>query len=358
MTLKKTSSTLAFAVLVSLSLPLQALPDSVGISSEISAELLDEHFKQGDYEFVISALEDTNSKTPEQYNMLISALMNTDLDDAEEIAEEFIAHYKDDYRAYHTHASVMGAQASSSIFSALGYAEKAKHSLEAAITVAPEEVNVYQALMQFHLMAPSIAGGDMEEAEKLADKIATLDALEGQFAKAKFYLEDEQTEKASAIYESLSQQDETKIRASYELGSFYLSDERYEDAFNALSALLTASVVSVEDTESEAWEAYEKNKSNLLYGKYRLGQLAVESGDYTQSGITALEQYIEEYNATNIETTHLPSMNWAHLRLAELRLNANDVEQAKNALASIQGEEDKRFAKILKGLKKQLNKKA
>ena len=51
-------------------------------------------------------------------------------------------------------------------------------------------------------------------------------------------------------------------------------------------------------------------------------------------------------------------MNWAHLRLAELRLNANDVEQAKNALASIQGEEDKRFAKILKGLKKQLNKKA
>ena len=212
--------------------------------------------------------------------------------------------------------------------------------------------------MQFHLMAPSIAGGDMEEAEKLADKIATLDALEGQFAKAKFYLEDEQTEKASAIYATLSEQDETKIRASYELGSFYLSDERYEDAFNALSVLLTASVVSVEDTESEAWEAYEKNKSNLLYGKYRLGQLAVESGDYTQSGITALEQYIEEYNATNIETTHLPSMNWAHLRLAELRLNANDVEQAKNALASIQGEEDKRFAKILKGLKKQLNKKA
>ena len=49
MTLKKTSSTLAFAVLVSLSLPLQALPES----AEISAELLDEHFKQGDYEFVI-----------------------------------------------------------------------------------------------------------------------------------------------------------------------------------------------------------------------------------------------------------------------------------------------------------------
>ncbi|MCP4235613.1 MAG: hypothetical protein GY770_18860 [Aestuariibacter sp.] len=358
MTFKKASSTLAFAVLVSLSLPLQALPEKTGISAEITTKLLDEHFKQGDYEFVISALEDTSSKTPEQYNMLISALMNTDLDDAEEVAEEFIARYKDDYRAYHTHASVMGAQASSSIFSALGYAEKAKHSLEAAITVAPEEVKVYQALMQFHLMAPSIAGGDMEEAEKLADKIGTLDALEGQFAKAKFYLEDEQTEKASAIYATLSQQDETKIRASYELGSFYLSDERYEDAFNALSALLTASVVSVEDTESEAWEAYEKNKSNLLYGKYRLGQLAVESGDYTQSGITALEQYIEEYNATNIETTHLPSMNWAHLRLAELRLNANDVEQAKNALASIQGEEDKRFAKILKGLKKQLSKKA
>ena len=41
MTLKKTSSTLAFAVLVSLSLPLQALPESAGIGAEISTELLD-----------------------------------------------------------------------------------------------------------------------------------------------------------------------------------------------------------------------------------------------------------------------------------------------------------------------------
>ena len=362
MKLKKNASRLIRAVAVSTLLsstaPMALESNAVPAATKASIEVLDAYFKKGDFEYVVSTLEDLKNKTPQQYNLLISALMNIDLDDAEEVADEFIAVYSKDYKAYHTHANVMGAQASNSVFSALGYAKKARESLETAVEIAPNEVGVYKALMQFHIVAPSIAGGDMEEAERLANKIATIDALEGQFAKARFYLEDEQVEKANAIYADLTQQEASKIRASLELGSYYLSEESFQSAYETLSVLLTASVPIVEDKDSTLWEDYQENKSDLLYGKYRLGLVAVNSGEHTDTGITALEQYIDEYHTTNIDTTHLPTMNWAHLRLAELRLNANDVEKAKATLALIEGEEDKRFAKILKGLKKQIKKRA
>lgn len=362
MNLKKTTTRFILAVAVSSVLTSTAITaaesNAMSEAPRSNIEKLDEYFKKGDYEYVVSTLEDLKEKTPKQYNMLISALMNIDLDDAEEMAEEFISVHSNDYKAFHTHANVMGAQASNSVFSALSYAKKAKTSLETAIKIAPDEVGVYQALMQFHIVAPSIAGGDMEEAERLADKIAMIDAIEGKFAKAKFYLEDEQLKRASAIYSELAEQDATKVRASLELGSHYLSEENYQNAFDTLSVLLTTSVPTVEDKESALWDDYQESKSDLLYGKYRLGLVAVNSGQYTNDGIAALEQYIKEYNSTNIDTTRLPSMNWANLRLAELRLNANDIEEAKSTLALIDGEEGERFAKIMKGLKKQIKKRA
>lgn len=131
-----------------------AAAQNVATASADDVETLKAYFKQGDYNYVVESLEAVEGKSPEQHNMLISSLMNIDLDDAEEAAEQFVQDYSDNYKAYHTHASVMGAQASSSIFSALGYAKKAKKSLEKAVEIAPEEVAVYQALMQFHLMAP------------------------------------------------------------------------------------------------------------------------------------------------------------------------------------------------------------
>ncbi|APE04547.1 hypothetical protein CW735_01215 [Alteromonas sp. MB-3u-76] len=337
-----------------------AADSSVSTSSEKSAELtnLEMYARQGDWERVIDKLEDVKGKSPEQYNLLISALMNTDLDDAEEVAEEFIASYSKDYRAFHTHANVMGAQASNSIFSALGYAKKAKSSLEQAIAIAPDEIAVYRALMQFHLVAPSIAGGDMDEAKKLAEKIATIDSVEGQFALASFYLKDDNEDQARAIYDALAQNEASALRANFEFGSHYLSSEKYSHAFEALSPLMEMSVATVESKDSAQWHEYEQRESNLLYGKYRLGQVALNSDKFTNTGIAALEQYIDGFNTTNIDTAGLPSVNWAQLRLAELRLNANDIEKAKSTLALINGSEGERFSKILKALKKKIKKRA
>ena len=344
--------------------PSAAITQSYAAAQNVATANADEvarlktYFKKGDFNYIVESLETVEGKSPEQHNMLISALMNIDLDDAEEAAEQFIQDYSNNYKAYHTHASVMGAQASSSIFSALGYAKKAKKSLEKAVEIAPEEVAVYQALIQFHLMAPSIAGGDMDEAMTLAKTISKLDATEGQFALAKVYLEKDKQVEAEAIFASLIEDDSTHIRARVELGSFYLGDEQYAASYNTLMPLSDTEVAVVSKADTEAWDTYQERKSNLMYGKYRLGQVAVESGEYTDSGISALKSYLEDYQIATIDTEGLPGANWAQLRLAELLLNANKVNEAQDIVDAIKEDSDERFAKTLKKIKKALKKQA
>lgn len=327
-------------------------------ANDTSLSTLQAHFSDGDYTFVIDSLEEKSAKSTKEYNLLISALMNEDLDDAEEVAEQFIEAHRNDYRAYHMHASVMGAQASSSIFSALGYAEKAKTSLEKAVTIAPDKVEVYQALMQFHMAAPSIAGGDTEEAKKLIDKIAGIDATEGLFSRAYFLMSEGEKEKAVDIYKTLAESDNEKARALSDLGNHYLQDEDYKNAFETLMPFMTMNIAEVTDKTSSEWDAYERDVFNVLYGQYRLGLAAVKSGEQAQIGIRALTQYLEAVKVTNIDTADLPSTNWANLRLAELLMNNNQVAEANDALMSINSSNSERFNKILKGVRKSLKKRA
>ncbi|MDO6566673.1 hypothetical protein Q4561_06350 [Alteromonas sp. 1_MG-2023] len=321
-----------------------------------SDDALDAMFKAQDYDSIVDTLEPLPSKTVKQYNLLISALMNTDLDDAEEVAIQFINDHKGNYRAYHMHASVMGAQATSSIFSALGYAKKAKASLEKAVEIAPDEIDVYQALMQFYIMAPSIAGGDIDEAKKLADKITQMDALEGKFATAKVYAADDKKTEAKVILNALSEQPEFETRSRYELGQLLINEEEYDDAIAALTPLISTNIEKAEKSDEQAWDTYSNNKFTQLYGTYRVGWIAVETSEYTDSGINALTLYLTELNTTDINTQQLPSKNWANLRLAELYLNADDVSMASSTIAKITEDDDKRLTKTLKSLKKQIKK--
>ena len=320
----------------------------------ISDDALDAWFKEGKYEQIIETLEDEKNKSPERYFTYISALMKTDLDDAEGAAEDLLVAYPDNYRVYLMHASVMGAQAGESIFSALGYAKKARKSLEKATEVAPDEIQTYQALFQYHLFVPSIAGGDMDTAKSLVEKIAALDSNEGLFAEAKYLLADGKKEQGIVILQSLAEKPETQVEARYVLGDRYMSDEAYQLAVETLQPLMSIELEAVSEEDESAWETYSDNRYNQLYGFYRLGQSAVLSGEFTELGIQALETYLTEFPGTSINTEGLPSLNWANLRLAELYLNAKNKDQARLALQRIEGKEDDHFGKLLKGLKKKV----
>jgi len=329
---------------------------AVNANSLPSDEALDDLFQAQEYESIVDVLEPIPSKTVKQYNLLISALMNTDLDDAEAAAEHFIEVHNHDFRAYHMHANVMGAQASNSVFSALGYAKKAKASLQTAVEIAPDEIAVYQALMQFYVVAPSIAGGDIEEAKKLADKIVQMNEPEGKFATATVYAADGNKTEATNILTALSEQPEFEARARFELGRLYIESEDFNDAITALTPLLSINLAKAEKSDEQAWDAYSDSKFSQLYGAYRIGWVAVKTSQHTESGINALTHYLAELDTTDINTQQLPNRNWANLRLAELFLNADDVSMATETLAKITKNDDKRLAKMLKSLKKKIKK--
>ena len=166
-------------------------------------------------------------------------------------------------------------------------------------------------------------------------------------------LQAEKAAEAKTMLNGLSEQPEFEVRARLELGRLHIDGEEYDDAIAALTPLLSTNVAKAQKSDEQAWDAYSNRKFSQLYGTYRIGWVAVETSQYTESGIDALNYYLAELEATDIDTHQLPSKNWANLRLAELFLNADDVSMASSTLDIVTKDGDKRLAKIMKSLKKQ-----
>lgn len=71
--------------------------------------------------------------------------------------------------------SANGLQASeASMFSAMKYARRSKAAFEKAVELDPENPKAVFALFSYLSSAPKIAGGDMQAAKVLADRLETL----------------------------------------------------------------------------------------------------------------------------------------------------------------------------------------
>jgi tetratricopeptide (TPR) repeat protein len=72
----------------------------------------------------------------------------------------------------------------SGMFKAIGLAKQSRNGLERAVALDPTYLEAQYALMQFHLMAPGMMGGDKDEAAAIAERIAALSPVEGHRARA------------------------------------------------------------------------------------------------------------------------------------------------------------------------------
>jgi tetratricopeptide (TPR) repeat protein len=308
-------------------------------------------FNAGDDTTVVSLVKNIpeTEMDAETYHYYTLALVSDDLDDAEEVAETAIEKFPDDYTVYQTHASVMGAQASDSIFGALGYAEKALNSLAKAVEVAPQETNAYFGLLGFHINAPSIAGGDLDEAEKIVQKITEMDGELGVIAQAQLARAND--EDASPILKSAQTAYPNSKRILNYSANYYAREEQYVKAIEMYMALLQLPL-----TEEEAQDEDDvlRHNTRKLNAHYQIGRLSLESKQGTQNGIEHVEQFLSELDSNPVILRDLPSTNWANLRLAELYLNNNEKENAKALFAGVELEDEKRFKKAYKAVKKRL----
>jgi tetratricopeptide (TPR) repeat protein len=82
-------------------------------------------------------------------------------------------------------AEILGEKAArASTFSALGLARSAKSEAEAAVAIDPRNLNALNTLAQFLAHAPGIAGGNRDQAIKLAAQMASIDPARGYIVQA------------------------------------------------------------------------------------------------------------------------------------------------------------------------------
>ncbi len=70
------------------------------------------------------------------------------------------------------------------VFEKPGLARKIKSESERALAINPDNINALETLLEFHMEAPGIVGGDKGKTHELAARIGGLDAVRGNFAKA------------------------------------------------------------------------------------------------------------------------------------------------------------------------------
>jgi tetratricopeptide (TPR) repeat protein len=104
-------------------------------------------------------------------------------------------------------------------------AHQFRGEIDTAISLDPHDVQAQRDLLEYYLVAPGIAGGDIQKATTTADHIAELNAPEGFLAKARIAAFRRQTSQAEAQLRKATQAQPPSYRALTELAKFYLTPE-------------------------------------------------------------------------------------------------------------------------------------
>ncbi len=238
-----------------------------------------------------------------------------------------------DLQYYFGRSAIVMAQ-KVSIFSKLGYASDALDAWQQTLELEPKHVKALDGLISFHLGAPSIAGGDIEQGLAYSKLLIELDPEAGYANLAKVYWKKEQADLAQqAIIDGLKLVPNSgRLYFTQALG--YMGQE--EKQWSTIRHSLNKAVANAKS---------DKQKQNALY---QLGKAAVVSGEETAAGIVALEQLLtldsDDYS------------NWGKFRLAQLYFDDGQAKQAKKLILAVNYDDDDNLEDEVKKLKKKLKK--
>ncbi len=224
---------------------------------------------------------------------------------------------------------------SGSMFSAPGRAKEGLALLKQAISMDPAEVKYQQTLISFYAAAPGIAGGDIDEAKKLADALYAKDPVQGLIAQAKVLQQDD-VKKALQLLQNEVQKQPAAAELLQSYAGLLSQDKQHQQAssyYQKAAALFTETAAQYESL-------------------YQVGRLAALEGIDLSAGQQALSRYLEFYQGSDHN-----AYPWAILRLAQIQLRNKDEAAAKATVAPLLANEpsQKKLRNELKTFMKQLN---
>lgn len=256
-----------------------------------------------------------NSKTKDAQLLALlgetEAQLNNE-DKAEELLAKAIKLDKTNADYQHWYATVScNIARSASVFTALGYVKRCKKAFAMALELAPNNPRSYIALGRFYAQAPSIAGGDKDQALQLAERLKIIEPLEGGLLElvASNLNDDAVFNALLAKNPLLLERPETYLQR----GAAFAREEQHDKAIALYKQALTMPVV---DNNAE------QTKAQALY---QIGRSAVNGKIEYEQGIVSLQQFIEQQPmADNIE--------WAKLRLGQLYILQQQQDKADRIL--------------------------
>ena len=156
------------------------------------------------------------------YWMAFAKFEYRDYDGAQALAEKAVALDPKNADHHYVLGIVYGRQAErANIFRQPGLAGKFKRETEQAIALDPQHINARMALIDFHLQAPGIVGGDKKRAHQYAEEILKIDPARGWLAKARIARREKQDDQLEAFYLKAVEANPKHYGARLALAGFY-----------------------------------------------------------------------------------------------------------------------------------------
>jgi Flp pilus assembly protein TadD len=145
-----------------------------------------ELYSHTEYQASLKLLLASQAKTAaEQVLIGQNYFMMGDVKRATEFFEQAVAAEPNNSVYHHWLGRAFGRRAETgNPFTALGYASRARQNFEKAVELDTNNSEAVNDLFEFYLEAPGFIGGGMEKAVKIAERIAEMNAAEGNYARA------------------------------------------------------------------------------------------------------------------------------------------------------------------------------
>jgi len=251
-----------------------------------------------------------------------------DLDAAEKFAEQSVAANPKEAEYHYRLSDIVGQKAQkASVFHQMGLGRTFKKECDAALALDPNHVKALFNMMQFHLHAPGIIGGDKTKANAIADQLSKLDPVTGVQAHIEIARVMKQDDKVNEIVRNAIAI-KTDTFDTHMMVANYLANQkepRFDEALqqareamhmrpdrvgpHSLIAAILARQQKWPELDAAVAQA-EKDVPDNLYSYYRAGNALLNA----KSDLPRAERYFRKY-LTGEPELHFPNASAAHWRL-------------------------------------------
>lgn len=171
-----------------------------------------------------------------------------------------------------------GQAQKSSIFTALKLAKTCIAQYDAAVDLAPDNIDALVSAAKFHLNAPSIVGGSTKRGNELLNRLSHLSTEDADIIRLPLVEKEKGVDSALALADELSKKGFRSAENQYQIAHYYKEKKLYTKAQPLFEPLLT-------------WKETPKNKWFVNDSWLQLGEIFLIEGKNPAQSVKLIENY-------------------------------------------------------------------